>query len=86
MIRDLNTGQFYMISDDDGGGSAKTSGKITDIVGGRELSMDEFQRNLGLEALGLVSSWPCCSPITLLSARLKSSTKKFDKLVYNLDM
>ena len=56
MIRDLNTGQFYMISDDDGGGSAKTSGKITDIVGGRELSMDEFQRNLGLEALGLVSS------------------------------
>ncbi|KAK9850113.1 hypothetical protein WJX84_008956 [Apatococcus fuscideae] len=55
MIRDLNTGQFYMIADEAGGGqgTSQTSGKITDIIGGRELSMDEFQRNLGLQTLGL---------------------------------
>ena len=58
MIRDLNTGQFYMIADEAGGGqgTSQTSGKITDIIGGRELSMDEFQRNLGLQTLGLVGS------------------------------
>ena len=55
-IRDLNTGQLYVLDGDEGIASpddpaSPTSGTVTDIIQGRQLSLDEFEQLLGLNAV-----------------------------------
>lgn len=55
-IRDLNTGQLYVLDGDDGAMSpgdptSPASGRVTDIIQGRQLSLDEFEQVLGLNAV-----------------------------------
>ncbi|DBA73534.1 TPA: WD repeat-containing protein 44, variant 2 [Trebouxia sp. C0004] len=55
-IRDLNTGQLYVLDGDDGPTSpddptSPASGRVTDIIQGRQLSLDEFEQVLGLNAV-----------------------------------
>ena len=61
-IRDLSTGQLYVLS---GEGSPHTSGsldissaeRVTDVITGKELSLDEFEQALGLNAVLDVSTF-----------------------------
>lgn len=55
-IRDLNTGQLYVLDGDEGIASpddpgSPASGRVTDIIQGRQLSLDEFEQLLGLNAV-----------------------------------
>ncbi|KAL0043328.1 hypothetical protein WJX79_001633 [Trebouxia sp. C0005] len=55
-IRDLNTGQLYVLDGDDGPTSpddptSPASGRVTDIIQGKQLSLDEFEQVLGLNAV-----------------------------------
>lgn len=55
-IRDLNTGQLYVLDGDEGIASpddpgSPASGIVTDIIQGRQLSLDEFEQLLGLNAV-----------------------------------
>ena len=55
-IRDLNTGQLYVLDGDEGPMSpddpaSPASGTVTDIIQGRQLSLDEFEQVLGLNAV-----------------------------------
>ena len=56
-IRDLNTGQLYVLDGDassaspDGPESPAAAGRVTDVIQGRQLSLDEFEQLLGLNAV-----------------------------------
>ena len=55
-IRDLNTGQLYVLDGDGDGASPNdpampASGLVTDVIQGRQLSLDEFEQVLGLNAV-----------------------------------
>lgn len=55
-IRDLNTGQLYVLDGDEGAASpndpaSPASGLVTDVIQGRQLSLDEFEQVLGLNAV-----------------------------------
>ena len=59
-IRDLNTGQLYVLDGDEGiacpdDPASPVSGTVTDIIQGRQLSLDEFEQLLGLNAVLEVS-------------------------------
>lgn len=64
----MNTGQLYVLDGDDNAASPHdpsmpTSGLVTDVIQGRQLSLDEFEQVLGLNAVlevghtALSSSW-----------------------------
>lgn len=66
-IRDLNTGQLYVLDGDEGTASpddpvSPASGTVTDIIQGRQLSLDEFEQLLGLNAVLEVTL--AASPLT----------------------
>ena len=76
-IRDLNTGQLYVLDGDDGivspdGPASPASGTVTDIIQGRQLSLDEFEQLLGLNAVLEVN--PTASTLTLTLGQQMSST------------
>ena len=55
-IRDLNTGQLYVLDGDEGPASpydpaSPASSRVTDVIQGRQLSLDEFEQLLGLNAV-----------------------------------
>ena len=55
-IRDLNTGQLYVLDGDEGPASpddpaSPASSRVTDVIQGRQLSLDEFEQVLGLNAV-----------------------------------
>ena len=69
-IRDLNTGQLYVLDGDEGPLSpddpaSPASGTVTDIIQGRQLSLDEFEQVLGLNAV-LEVRLACCLPHALV--------------------
>lgn len=72
-IRDLNTGQLYVLDGDEGVASpddavSPASGTVTDIIQGRQLSLDEFEQLLGLNAVlevTLTASHSTCKPVAL---------------------
>ncbi len=73
-IRDLNTGQLYVLDGDDGTLSpddpaSPASGRVTDIIQGRQLSLDEFEQVLGLNAVLEV----CMTSVTI--SRLGAQTE-----------
>ena len=55
-IRDLNTGQLYALNNDaspHSSGNIDAGGpeRVTDLISGQELSLDEFEAALGLSAV-----------------------------------
>lgn len=55
-IRDLNTGQLYALNNDaspHSSGNIDVGGpeRVTDLISGQELSLDEFEAALGLSAV-----------------------------------
>ena len=72
-IRDIDTGQVYVLdTEDDSGGALdlpKNSAGYTDVVSGNKMTAEEFDRALGLAGVLGVSMLSCEYPFQGASAQ-----------------